>query len=123
MTIKNKLLNLIKYRGITFPKAIYDPSDIDWPADWQALHYDDIPKITRELNREVGKQHVLYKQAACALGRRSNTDDYLFQIETNDCQFAAVHLTWNKESKPDWPHAELYAHLQDWIDSVNKDTH
>ena len=121
MTIKNKLRNLIKYRGIAFPKSIVDSSDIDWPVGWQALHYDDIPKFTRELNREVGKQHVLYKTPACALGRKSNSDDFLFQVETNEHQFAAVHLTWSKENETDWPHTQLYSQLEDWINDVAQD--
>lgn len=116
MKIKNKLISWVKYRGIRFPEAIHDPSELDWPEDWRALHYDDIPKVTRELNREICKEHVLHNVPACALGRKSNTDDFLFQVEVGDQTFASVHLTWNKEKDPAWPCTKLYASFQEWLD-------
>ncbi len=116
MAIKNRLFNLMKYRKIQFPKSIHDPSELDWPDGWHALHYDDIPKLTRELNREVCKEHILYHVPACALGRKSNTDDFLFQVETGEYTFASVHLTWRKEKDPAWPHTKLYNGFQEWRD-------
>ncbi len=121
MKFKNKLVSLVKYRGIKIPKSITDPSEIDWPAEWQALHYDEIPKITRELNREMCKQHTLYKIPICALGRKTNSDDYFFQVEKLPYKFAWVHLTWNKEKDSAWPSFHLYAELDDWLNDANKE--
>ncbi|MBT8370436.1 MAG: hypothetical protein HKO68_10300 [Desulfobacterales bacterium] len=114
MTIKNKLISLVKYRGIRFPKALCDPSELDWPEGWNALHYHDIPKTTRELNREICKEHVLYNIPACALGRKPHTDNFLFQVEAGDYHFARVHITWNKKKDPNWPNTKLYASFQEW---------
>lgn len=116
MTILNKLISLVKYRGVRFPRSLQDPSELDWPADWGALHYDDIPKFTRELYREICKAHVLHNAPACALGRKSNADDFLFQIEVGAYNFARVHLTWNKERDPTWPNTKLYPSFETWLD-------
>ena len=67
-----------------------------------------MPKITRELNREICKEHVLYKIPCCALGRRTDRDDFLFQIESDKGSFAIVHLTWQKETNSTWPTTELF---------------
>ena len=119
MTIKNKLISLVKYRGIQFPKIIHDPSELDWPESWGALHYDDIPKVTRELSREICKEHVLYNIPACALGRKSHTDDFLFQVEAGNHTIAWVHITWNKEKDPTWLYTNLYVSFQEWLDDEN----
>ena len=117
MKIKNKILSLLKYRRIRFPESIQDPSELDWPEGWRVLHYDNIPHVTRELGREVGRAHVLYNLPACALGKKRQTDDYLFQVEAGDHNVALVHLTWKKEKDPAWPHTTLYESFQAWLAS------
>ena len=114
--IINKLIRLVKYRGIQFPDMLHDPSELDLPEGWSSLHYDDIPKITRELHREMCKEHVLYSAPACALGRRSHTDDFLFQVDLGEHKFAWIHLTWHREKDPTWPMTKLYASFQEWFD-------
>ena len=64
MTIRNRILNFIRYRGIKFPELLEDPSELDWPDGWSAVHYDEIPKFTRELNRELCKGHILWERNA-----------------------------------------------------------
>jgi hypothetical protein len=112
MALINKLIGLIKYRGITFPRALEDPSELAWPEGWEPLHYDEIPKFTRELRRELCADHILYKVPACALGRRRDADDFLFQIESLSGRFAIVHLTWQKETDPKWPNTSLYGSFE-----------
>lgn len=113
MTIKNKIINIVKYRGIKFPKEIEDPSELEWPEDWEPLHYNDIPKFTRELGRELCADHLLYNVNACALGRRIDKDDFLFQIDSLNGRFAIVHLTWQKETDPNWPSTRIYHNFED----------
>jgi len=108
MTLKNKIISLVKYWGIKFPRDLEDPSDLEWPEGWDALHYDDIPKFTRELSREICSEHILYNVPACALGRRTDKDDFLFQIESVSGRFAVVHLTWQKETNPQWPSTSVF---------------
>ena len=68
MALINKLIGLIKYRGITFPREIEDPSELAWPVGWEPLHYDEIPKITRDLRRELSADHMLHNVPTCAQG-------------------------------------------------------
>lgn len=114
--IINKLISLVKYHGIKFSDMLHDPSELNWPEGWRALHYDDIPKITRELNREICKKHILYNAPACALGRQSNTGHFLFQVDAENHKFAWIHLTWRKELDPTWPNIKLYTSFQEWYD-------
>ena len=119
MSLWNRIISKVKYRGITFPKSLHDPSELDWPEGWGALHYDVIPKITRELKREVGRGHLLYNAPACAMGRKAQTDDFLFQVEAGRHTFAHVHLTWRREKDPVWPHTKLYPTFQAWRDDAS----
>ncbi len=108
MTLRNRILSFIQFRGAKIPEVIEDPSELDWPEGWESLHYDDIPKLTRELNREMCKEHILYSVPVCALGRRKDRDDFIYQIQTEKAKFAFVHLTWRKEKQPSWPYTEVY---------------
>ena len=115
MSIRNRLLSLIVDRGIKYPSVLEDPSELDWPDNWGALHYDDIPKFTRELNKEICKDHILYGLPLCALGRCQGNDNFLFQIESAAEKFALVHLTWRKETDPRWPTTMLFNSFEEVI--------
>lgn len=59
-----------------------------------------------ELLREVSRDHVLYGMDAKVIARRQDIDDFLFEL--SDGRFANVHLTWAKETNPEWPATEIY---------------
>lgn len=46
---------------------------------------------------------------------RIDSDDFLFEISDGSGRYAVVHLTWKKESSPEWPHSEIYASFQEWV--------
>jgi hypothetical protein len=115
MSLFNRIKGAIEYRGLTFPTPLEDPSELDWPDRWVAIHYDDVGKFSRELLREMPSDHRLYGLPFCVMGRREDRDDFLFQIQDADYKFAHVHLTWAKESDPQWPWTTLYKTFEDFI--------
>lgn len=93
MSRLNRIKNAIEYRGMTFPKPLEDPSKLNWPERWVAIHYDDVGKFSRELIREMPSGHRLLGLPFCVMGRREDRDDYLYQIQDSNYRFACVHLT------------------------------
>ena len=55
--------------------------------------------------------HAMRSQNPRAVARRLDSDDVLFAVP--DDRLAIVHLTYNKETKPDWPH---FVFIDDWDD-------
>lgn len=74
--------------------------------------------LERQLVREVGPRHVLYKLPARLIARRQDNDDCLFALE--DGRVAYVHLTWRngQEKDPRWPAAMIYDSLAQWSERV-----
>ena len=63
--------------------------------------------LRKELEGEVPKGHVLHKQKVEAVAKRDDDDDVLFKLDED--RYAIVHLTYNKETDPQWPHTTLCA--------------
>jgi len=51
-------------------------------------------------------------QAVC---RRQDCDDVLFYLGEAAPQFAVVHLTYARETRPEWPNTALLDTLEAWI--------
>lgn len=85
-----------------------------FPELWRDLRGYDAEDETKrsalesELRREVAEGHALAGAATRAVARCAHCDDVLFAI--SDGRFAAVHLSYPKESpdRPPWPHTELF---------------
>lgn len=60
-------------------------------------------------------RHVLAGQRYTAVAWVGGYDDLVLRLSGGD-EYAWVHLTWNRENQPDWPHREI---LGD-IDAVNQ---
>jgi hypothetical protein len=48
---------------------------------------------------------------------RIDRDDVLFEIEGAEMPLAVVHLTWNKETNPLWPHTKFFQDWEHWVRS------
>lgn len=88
------------------------------------LKYSELWRVTHdkvlalELKREIAKGHPLWGVDVIAIAIGGNGDDVLFEIPNG--KYAYVHLTWRKETKPDWPHCEIFENFekaQEFIDS------
>jgi hypothetical protein len=54
-----------------------------------------------------------------AVARRHDRDDFLFSFE-DGTSVAQVHLTWQKETNPQWPRFEIYDTVYEWRDTVDE---
>ncbi|PHR98986.1 MAG: hypothetical protein COA78_25550 [Blastopirellula sp.] len=78
--------------------------------------------LVKELRREMPPGHRLEK---CKLKvvARCTADHNVFLLATDDpaAPLAMVHLTWKKEKDLRWPHAELFASLEDWVTQMQRE--
>jgi hypothetical protein len=98
---------------VTLPREI---AEIPWRKPWASI---PSPQFEERLAKEVGRQHVLYRRRAIAIGRRYDNDDVLFFLPDGPAMLAVVHLTWSSRTpEPDArvPWTDLYQSVQEWID-------
>lgn len=88
---------------------------LDWLQPWTPTSDD----FGAELARETGRGHPLAGRKAIAIGRRLDADDVLFWLPEGPSLLASVHLTWSgeRERRPEWPAARLYASLDEWVEA------
>ena len=84
------------------------------PGKWVSLRSDDIGKLEQELAHEVCKGHPLYQARVKALFRQYPFDDVLFQVVGLEHSFCHVHLTWRKETSPNWPSTVWFNSIEDF---------
>jgi hypothetical protein len=94
----------------------FDTSQIQWREPWLAVSPDHAPKLEAELHRETRAGHVLFGRSVTAVGRRQDCDDFLFYLGDVSPQFAVVHLTFQQETRPDWPSTALFDSLASWTE-------
>ena len=84
------------------------PEHIEILHPWEIVHADDAEKLKAELQRELPAGHVLTGMNLTAVARRTDRDDLLFEVDGSLMPLAQVHLTWQKEKQPNWPHSRFY---------------
>jgi hypothetical protein len=77
--------------------------------------------LERELAREVQEGHRLWRAGVQALARRDDQDDVFFAVDATPPVLAIVHLTWHAPEAPPWPHAVVYARLDELRDHIRED--
>jgi hypothetical protein len=88
-------------------------SAVPMEEPWRPVTADEAAGLERELARELGRGHALHRKQACAVARRVDCDDVLFLVENGNAPLAVVHLTWQRESRPEWPVHLLFLSVQD----------
>src|ERR1044071_6685678 len=94
----------------------FDSSQIQWLVPWKPVSLEYQGGMIAELHREMPPGHVLFGRTVQAVGRRQDCDDVLFYLGASVPQFAVVHLTYARETQPDWPHTRLFDTLEAWIE-------
>ena len=89
----------------------FDSSALQWREPWQPISSHYASNAEAELHREMCAGHVLFGRSLTAFGNRIDCDDILFYLGDTSPQFAVVHLTFQRESDPKWPHTVLYDSL------------
>ena len=82
---------------------------------WRAPTVAEQQTLLAELHRELPASHPLARADLSVLFRRDDCDDVL--LELADGRIAAVHLTWQTETEPDFPHSVVYPSIQAWLET------
>jgi hypothetical protein len=91
---------------------------MNWPAHFAPIdNPEHQPDLAAELVREMSPAHQLFGVPLRAIGRRLDTDDVLYELTDGSGRVAEVHLTWRPNDQPPWPHALVFASLEQWIAS------
>jgi hypothetical protein len=99
---------------------IPDLGNISWLEPWQAISDSYAQNAEKELLRETCDGHPLHGKSVTAVGNRKDCDDVLFYLGEASPKFAVVHLTYQKDSRPEWPSTSLYDSIEDWIEKCMK---
>lgn len=93
----------------------FDASQIQWRVPWWPVPQEDDAVTVVELHREMCAGHVLFGRTVQTVGRRQDCDDVLFYLGEAVPHFAVVHLSYARETRPEWPSTSLFNTLGDWI--------
>ena len=87
------------------------------PAPWTPVSVEQAHILEQELRRELCREHPLAGIEVECLARRADQDDVLFRLRGCQSEFAIVHLTWTRESVPEWPATSFFANAEDLADN------
>jgi len=93
----------------------FESSQIQWRVPWGPVPPEHDARTVAELHREMPASHVLFGRSVQTVGRRQDCDDVLFYLGDSAPQFAVVHLTYARETGPEWPSTTLFDSLEAWI--------
>ena len=91
-----------------------DSGRILWQNGWTPIDEKHRLYLDAELRFELAANpnHLLKGRSFILTGWIPGYDDVF--LELNDKrEFAWVHLSWNRESRPAWPHCELFSSIED----------
>jgi len=89
------------------------PDGIEVLSPWRVIDdsADDpnrADRLSARLQSEIPEEHVLHGLPLRAVATRIDRDDVLFEIDGGHMPLAVVHMTWRKETNPDWPRTKLF---------------
>ena len=88
------------------------------PDGWVLLNKSTSESFTKQLTRELSKNHVLYNKTFLAIARYDGRDDVLFQIKISKQPLYVVHLTFGGQGKDStWPRAIAFDSKSDFINN------
>src|SRR5262245_37114023 len=85
------------------------------PTGWSAIEQPELARaLVAELARELPASHVLRGRKLEPIARSETSDDVLFASTGGDEPLFLVHLTWNVETDPSWPHTVAFGSLPEF---------
>ena len=109
------------------------PSDFEWLEPWVPIEDPSAESVYRfiidqskrsisakealrkELLHEICPSHPLHSVECRAVAYcRADTDDVLFVTQHRSIPIVCVHLTLEKEDRPEWPHFDSYESWNAW---------
>ena len=119
--------------------AMLSPDDFEWMSPWHPITSGDAHLLRQrgeisldppedgtvaksledELMREIPEGHPLSGLKVRAIGYCSaDPNEFLYLTSSPEHPIACVHLTWQTEADPRWPHTDLYASASDWTSQM-----
>ncbi len=96
---------------------------MDFKKPWVKVTGEDADDLVAELKHEVPSGHPLHGVPVLALAENiAAYDDFLFQLEDGTGRVAFVHLTWKKESNPEFPFTVIYQAIEDFFRNRTDDS-
>ena len=102
-----------------------DPADlkaITWLSPWQLIDDARAATLERELQRELSSPHVLHARPLRAIAARVDQDDVLYLVASPDA-LAVVHLSYRKETRPEFPACILFESVDEFVEGCMKPDH
>ncbi|MGB0907454.1 MAG: hypothetical protein ACPGVT_08170 [Maricaulaceae bacterium] len=90
------------------------------PTGWIVLPEDSKLNIRNELIRELCDTHCLHGQDLRPIARHQGRDDFLFARADDAPDCYVVHLTWSKETSPNFPWTTAFKSYSDFTQNVQK---
>ncbi len=81
----------------------------------------DARRTEAEFARELHSAHVLFGIPARAIALRQDRDDAAFELQDGSSRVAVVHLTYSRESDPQWPATTFYSNRAEFFERVAAD--
>jgi hypothetical protein len=92
-----------------------DISESELPEDWFLLSESQSDSMSEELANETCSEHQLHGLKSKAIARKDGRDDFLFIVNGATSPLYVVHLTWQKETSPNWPHITPFESKDDFL--------
>ena len=117
-----------KIEQIRFASLYHDMRVTNWLPPWTCAFFEGRAfqkTFEDELQHELPKTHILFehRQTAKLLALHDECDDALFFLPHAKQKYAVVHLTWNIEADPAWPHTLLYETIADFTEQAMVPAH
>ena len=113
---------------------IYElPKTFTWLSPWHPIEDErshpglrgassEEPSLVKELEREMPQGHVLSGLSLKAIAYCSaDPEEFLFLSNDPKKPIACVHLTWKKETNPQWPHTDIYESAEEWLAQMKRE--
>lgn len=84
----------------------------DWPEGWRDVSVMEREGLASEIARELAEGHILKRRAFTVIARRDDQDDVLLALD--DGEIAEMHLSWARETSPNFPGAMLFVDFAAW---------
>jgi hypothetical protein len=81
---------------------------------WRPVEKEKSEQFVAELRREMCPGHALYGLAVSTVAQRDDRDDFLFSLDDGSSRIAVVHLTFQKETSPEWPSTVIWPNVEAW---------
>lgn len=100
-----------------------EKSAIAWLDPWVPVGLGAERQLEKELEKEVGANHVLFQRKCIPTARRIDRDEMLFEVLDSGGLYAVVHLTWSGKVEADHesPKAILFQNIESWMERMKSD--